>query len=472
MRVLFRTRRRKFASAAFVLSLALIGGLAVEVNIASGTSVSGLGPLDHYLCYSASVVPSSSATVQFPKKPTAAWLQNQFGSVLGHVGSLQTHCNPVQKTTPDGVVTAINKPDDHLACWSFDANPNSPPPVVDITNQFSPTDAANNPVPVPLQVGGLRSLCLPSFKSLTATNLLPGAPTDLDHYSCYQAKYPKGATVKFVPPPVTLDDQFSQMLVPTQSLKAVVLTPQSLCLPTIKIINPNPFQPPPTFNNLLDKTDHLLCYGVRITAPSPFTTPATVFDSNQFGIGQINIKAVKQLCVPSLKDVPTPPSTTTTTIAGVTTTTCDPAAGNCTTTTTAPCTSGPNCTSPPLIAKAFGATQIPVGGTTSLAFSISNPNSTVSLTGITLHDNLPPGLMVATPNGLAGGCPGGLINAPPGGPVITMTGATLPPLASCSFKVDVTAMAGASGLLTNLTDPITSNESGPGGQATAKIQVG
>jgi hypothetical protein len=384
--------------------------------------------------------------------------------LLGKVNGFQRHCNPVQKTTPDGIVTPIKKPNDHLACWGFSPNPTTAPSLVKLTNQFSP-DSASGPVPVTLQVGALQSLCLPSFKSLTAANLQTGAPDDLDHYSCYKVSYPKGTAVKFTPPAaVTLDDQFSRLLVPAQSLTATVLAPQSLCLPTIKIIRPNPFTAPPTFNDLIDKDDHLVCFGVRISAPSGFTPPAAAFDSNQFGVGQIALKLANQLCVP--------PPTTTSTIAGVTTTTCDPAAGNCgTTTTTLPCTANPNCsTQPPLINKAFGATAIPVGSSTSLSFTVQNPNPGTTLTGITFNDNLPPGLKVASPNGLAGGCPGGLITAPPGAPLVTMSGATLGPLASCSFKVNVTGMD--QGLWTNVTDPITATESGPGGQATAKIQVG
>ncbi len=462
MRGLLRTRHRKMVAASAVGLMALLTGLIVGINSAAGTSVPGLGPLDHYLCYSASVVPATSANTQFPKKPTAAWLQNQFSSVLGHVGSLQRHCNPVQKTTPDGLVTPINRPNDHLACWAFDPNPNTPPPLVNITNQFSPTNAAG-PVAVPLTVGGLRSLCLPSFKSLTAANLQPGAPDDLDHYSCYQVKYPAGATVKFVPPPgVTLDDQFSRLLVPAQSLKVTVLTPQSLCLPTIKIISPNPLQPPPTINDLLDKTDHLLCFGVRVTSPSPFAAPPTVFDSNQFGIGQIKVKAAQQLCVPSLKQVPTPPPTSTiaptsTTVVGVTTTTtCDPATQSC--------------VSPPVISKVFGASTIPLNASTSLTFTIQNNNTTTNLTGVGFIDNLPPGLVVATPNGLIGSCPPGVINALPGAPMVSLTGAVLPPSASCSFTVGVTGISG--GTKNNLTDPVMSVEGGPGNQAAATIVVG
>jgi hypothetical protein len=477
MRGLIRTRQRKLLGASVVAMVGLIGGLIVGINAASGTNVPGLGPLDHYLCYTSSAVSSTAGTTvvkPFPQTPVAVWLQNQFsGSILGKVGGMQRNCNPVQKTTPDGSVTPINRPNDHLACFSFTPNKNSPPPVVNITNQFSPTNAAG-PVAVPLQVGALQSLCLPTFKSLTAANLQPGAPDDLDHYSCYRVAYPKGATTKFVPPQVQLDDQFSRLLVPAQSLTATVLTPQSLCLPTIKIVNPNPFVAPPTFKDLLDQNDHLLCFGVRVTAPVPFATPANVFDSNQFGIGQVAIKAPNQLCVPSLKQVQPPPPTTTTTIAGVTTTVCDPATGNCGTTTTSslPCTNGVACTSPPVFTKSFGATTISLGGTTSLTFTLSNPNPGVTLTGITVNDNLPGGLVVASPNGLVPGC-GGVFNAPPGSPLVNMSGGFLAPLASCAFKVDVTATAvPPNGLATNVTDPVITDQTGPGPQATATIHIG
>ncbi len=50
--------------------------------------------------------------------------------------------------------------------------------------------------------------------------------------------------------------------------------------------------------------------------------------------------------------------------------------------------------SPPILTKAFGAASIPLGGTTTLMFTISNPNAT-ALTGIGFTDTLPPGLTVA-----------------------------------------------------------------------------
>src|SRR5262249_55820479 len=154
-------------------------------------------------------------------------------------------------------------------------------------------------------------------------------------------------------------------------------------------------------NDLINKNDHLLCFAVRVTQPAGFIPPANPwFDSNQFGVGQLNIANPTQLCVPSLKDeVPPPPPTTATTVVGqptTTTTPCDPASGN------------PNCqpVQPPVLNKSFNATSISPGGTpVPLVFTVNNPNSSTTLTGINFNDNLPPGLVVATPNGLAGGCP-------------------------------------------------------------------
>src|SRR5262249_5381291 len=47
--------------------------------------------------------------------------------------------------------------------------------------------------------------------------------------------------------------------------------------------------------------------------------------------------------------------------------------------------------SPPTISKAFGASSIPLNGTTSLTFMINNPNASQSLTGLSFTDNLPAG---------------------------------------------------------------------------------
>src|ERR1051326_8495644 len=69
--------------------------------------------------------------------------------------------------------------------------------------------------------------------------------------------------------------------------------------------------------------------------------------------------------------------------------------------------------SPENVTQSFGATKIPLNGTTSLTINISNPNTNISLTGLSFTDNLPAGLVVATPNGLTNSC-GGKATATPG----------------------------------------------------------
>jgi len=49
-------------------------------------------------------------------------------------------------------------------------------------------------------------------------------------------------------------------------------------------------------------------------------------------------------------------------------------------------TSGAAATLPPTIMKAFGASSIPLNATTSLTFTISNPNAASTLTGIAFTD--------------------------------------------------------------------------------------
>jgi len=122
---------------------------------------------------------------------------------------------------------------------------------------------------------------------------------------------------------------------------------------------------------------------------------------------------------------------------------------------------------PPTIAMSFGALAIGANNTTSLTFTITNPNAT-ALTGIAFGDTLPGGLVVASPNGLSGTCGGGSIGA--ASSAISLSGATLAASASCTFSVDITAIS--PGVQVNVTGNVTSTESGAGGTATASIAVG
>ena len=124
---------------------------------------------------------------------------------------------------------------------------------------------------------------------------------------------------------------------------------------------------------------------------------------------------------------------------------------------------------PPTIAKAFGAASIANGATTSLTFTLANPNTATTLTGVGFTDTLPAGLVVSTPNGLAGTCGGGTITAVAGSGTITLAAASLAASASCNFSVNVTGAT--SGVKNNTTTAVTSVEGGNGGTASASVTV-
>jgi len=124
---------------------------------------------------------------------------------------------------------------------------------------------------------------------------------------------------------------------------------------------------------------------------------------------------------------------------------------------------------PPAIAKVFGAASVSLNGTTTLTFDLSNPNSTISLSGIGFTDTFPSGLIVSSPNGLTGSCGGGTITAAAGSNSVSLSGASLAMDTSCTFAVNV---AGATaGMQNNVTSAVTSTEAGDGGTASAQITV-
>jgi uncharacterized repeat protein (TIGR01451 family) len=126
---------------------------------------------------------------------------------------------------------------------------------------------------------------------------------------------------------------------------------------------------------------------------------------------------------------------------------------------------------PPSIAKAFGAASINLNGTTTLAFTINNPNATVALTGVAFGDTLPAGLTVANPNGLTGSCGSGTITTGTvsGFSVVNLAGGTIAAGGSCTFSVNVVGTT--SGHKVNTTGIVTSSNAGSGNQATAAIDV-
>jgi uncharacterized repeat protein (TIGR01451 family) len=123
--------------------------------------------------------------------------------------------------------------------------------------------------------------------------------------------------------------------------------------------------------------------------------------------------------------------------------------------------------SPPSIVKSFSAASAPLNTSVTLTFTITNPNGATDLTGVSFNDNLPAGLIIANPDSLTGTCDPGVIT--PAVTNINLVGGTILAGSSCTFSVDVLAIAG--GTQVNTTDPVTSNEGGTGNTATASVDV-
>jgi hypothetical protein len=123
----------------------------------------------------------------------------------------------------------------------------------------------------------------------------------------------------------------------------------------------------------------------------------------------------------------------------------------------------------PTLSTSFTNAAIVLGTTTTASFTVHNPNSGSSLSGIGFSDTLPTGLAVATPNNLTGTCGGGTITATAGSATIGLSGATLAANASCTVTVGV--VGATTGAKTNTTGAITSTESGNGATASASINV-
>ena len=123
---------------------------------------------------------------------------------------------------------------------------------------------------------------------------------------------------------------------------------------------------------------------------------------------------------------------------------------------------------PLTIAKAFGTLSIQVSGTTTLTFTLTNPDPTAAQTGVGFIDTLPAGLVVATPNGLANTC-GGTVTAAADTGSVELANGGLPAGGSCTIALSVTGTAG--GLKANTTGAVTSTEAGTGGTAQAFLVV-
>jgi uncharacterized repeat protein (TIGR01451 family) len=122
---------------------------------------------------------------------------------------------------------------------------------------------------------------------------------------------------------------------------------------------------------------------------------------------------------------------------------------------------------PASIAKAFGASFIATGGTTSLTYTITNGNS-ISLSGLSFSDTLPSGLVINTPNGLNNAC-GGTVTATQNTSAISLSGGAVGANTTCAVRIDVKGTT--EGAKTSATNNVGSTSGGSGNTATATVNV-
>jgi hypothetical protein len=261
--------RKTIGGAIFVVALAL-AILALRSDVAHVQPVH-----DHFKSYLVEGPPLPA--------PIDVVLKDQFGETQGVVERLVMFSPPVEKMLPDGGVSPIMHPENHLT-WYDLVGGTSEQRTLLVSNQFGADQE--------WVVKDPKFLLLPAWK-LYVNGLPTGLdhPSGLDHYLCYEA---------ISGPPVGLDgviltDQFHQELV-------TVGDPMLLCNPVDKIV-PDDGLP------IYDNANHLACYDIAPHEPLPFTIH--VVASDQFGDSQFVILENQLLCVPSEKRIKPPPGSCT-----------------------------------------------------------------------------------------------------------------------------------------------------------------
>lgn len=127
---------------------------------------------------------------------------------------------------------------------------------------------------------------------------------------------------------------------------------------------------------------------------------------------------------------------------------------------------------PPTITKAFAPATIGLNATSTLTLTIVNPNAS-ALTGVAVSDPMPAGVSINAAPAPSTTC-GGTLSAPAGAnQTIALTGGGIAASSSCTITVSVTGTT--AGLKTNVTNAVSSIESGTNtsatGTASANLRV-
>src|SRR4029077_11865520 len=110
-------------------------------------------------------------------------------------------------------------------------------------------------------------------------------------------------------------------------------------------------------------------------------------------------------------------------------------------------------------------------GNSTLSFTVTNPNTASTLSGVGFTDNLPAGVLVAATPNITASCGSGTITGTAGSSSVSLSGGTLaasPAVGSaCTFSVDVTGTT--AGSKSNNTSAITSTEGGTGATSNTAV---
>ena len=112
-------------------------------------------------------------------------------------------------------------------------------------------------------------------------------------------------------------------------------------------------------------------------------------------------------------------------------------------------------TEAPGFSAAFSPDSIAEGGTSTLTFTIDNVGNSFDATALDFTNNLPSGVVIATPPNASTTCTGGTLTATAGSGTISYTGGAVTADSSCTVGADVTASA--SGSYANTSGDLTSS---------------
>jgi uncharacterized repeat protein (TIGR01451 family) len=123
---------------------------------------------------------------------------------------------------------------------------------------------------------------------------------------------------------------------------------------------------------------------------------------------------------------------------------------------------------PPVISKVFSTTVILPNGATTIAFDLSNPNTSTSITGVGFTDAYPANMKNTAGSPTTNTCDG-IVTMSNGGASFAISGVTIAASGSCSIVVPVTATA--AGAYNNSTGSVTSTNAGTGDGDTDTLTV-